>query len=67
MNATATVNKSKGGVDITITCDRCGGPIVGSDALGMHCAKRCYDKENKEAKKTIANLMNEMKKLMPDL
>jgi hypothetical protein len=48
MNVKITNRKNKK-IDIDLSCDRCGEPIIDTDALGMHCKNRCYDKDNKKA------------------
>ena len=38
-----------GGLNLNITCDRCGGAICKTGKYGMSCAKDCYAKENRQA------------------
>ncbi len=53
-----TSNPVKGGVAVTVTCDVCGGPIIGATEYGMHCKNRCREEENKKAAKKLRNLLN---------
>jgi len=49
-----TSKPAKGGsIDVEVTRDVCGEPIIGSDQYGMYCKNRCHDAENKAAKKKV--------------
>lgn len=48
--------ESDGKININLTCEKCGGPIVNCDDLGFRCEKNCYLKENLEASKQLKEI-----------
>lgn len=55
------VTKLKNGkINVDVTCNKCGEPIIGSDALGMHCKNKCFEKENKEAFERVNKMFGGM-------
>jgi hypothetical protein len=50
LSAEAKITEHNNGkISVSLTCTKCGEPLVGTDKMGMHCKNRCFDKENKEA------------------
>ena len=50
------VKKTRKPDDVDITCDRCGGPITKTTAMGMSCENDCYKQDNEEAKKLLEGM-----------
>ena len=46
-----------GKIDIDVTCEKCGEPIITTDEYGMYCKNRCGEKENKEAAKRLPKIL----------
>jgi hypothetical protein len=62
-----TTKQVKGGTAVSITCDVCGGHIIGANEYGMYCEKRCREAENKQAVEQMKALMGSFLQSMDDL
>jgi len=51
------IQETKNGTDISLTCSKCGEPIIDVDEFGMKCKNNCYKQENIEAKEKLENLL----------
>ena len=56
-----TFTKNQDGTEnLQITCNICGGQITHSTKYGMYCAKKCGEKEDKEAFENGMDMLNKM-------
>jgi hypothetical protein len=60
LSASAKITEVDGGINVDLTCTKCGQPIIGSNKFGMHCKNDCFAKENREAAQKINQMFGGM-------